>query len=72
MGIFGNADRSIPPATVDAFEKGLQSADVGHVIHRYDANHAFANPSSRRYDTKAAADAWRKAAAFLAKHLRQS
>ncbi len=72
MGVFGNTDRSIPPSTVDAFEQGLKEAGVDHVIHRYDANHAFANPSSKRYDTKAAADAWRKAAAFLAKHLRQS
>lgn len=70
MGVFGNQDRGIPPASVDAFEKGLKAAGVRHEIHRYDANHAFANPSSARYDERSAADAWKRVRAFLAKHLR--
>ena len=69
LGVFGNQDRGIPPATVDAFEAGLKEAGVKHAIHRYDANHAFANPSSARYDEKSAAAAWKEVRAFLRREL---
>jgi carboxymethylenebutenolidase len=71
-GIFGNQDRGIPPENVDAFEKGLSAAGVDFEIHRYDANHAFANPSSARYDQKAATAAWEEVRTFLAANLRTS
>lgn len=71
LGVFGNQDRGIPPATVDSFEKGLKAAGVAHTIHRYDANHAFANPSSARYDARSASDAWSKVRAFLAQRLKR-
>ena len=70
LGIFGNRDRSIPPETVDGFEKALAAAGVTHKILRYDAEHAFANPSGGNYDEKCAAAAWAEASAFLAKHLK--
>jgi carboxymethylenebutenolidase len=69
-GIFANQDRGIPPENVDAFVEGLDDAGVPHEIHRYDANHAFANPSSARYDFDAAGDAWEKVRAFLAANLK--
>jgi len=69
-GIFGNQDQGIPPEAVDAFQAGLDRAGVRYEIHRYDANHAFANPSSGRYDEKAAGDAWTKVRAFFAANLR--
>lgn len=72
LGVFGNQDRGIPPRTVDAFEAGLKGAGVKHHILRYDANHAFANPSSARYDQKSAADAWKKVREFLSTELRAS
>jgi len=34
-----------------------------------EADHAFANPSGRRYDPDAAADAWRRTLNFLAGNL---
>lgn len=71
-GIFGTQDRSIPPETVDAFERALEQAGVPHELHRYEADHAFANPSGQRYASAEAADAWEKARAFLARHLRGS
>ena len=37
---------------------------------RYDANHAFANPSSARYDAKAAGAAWAEVRKFLARKLK--
>ncbi len=70
LGIFGNRDKSIPPETVDAFEKALASAGVKHRILRYDADHAFANPSGGRYDDKAASAAWTEARAFLSERLK--
>ncbi|MAG55278.1 MAG: dienelactone hydrolase [Planctomycetes bacterium] len=71
FGIFGNQDRGIPPRVVTQFEKALRRAQVPNAIHRYDANHAFANPSSARYDEKAAAAAWTRVRAFLKKKLRR-
>jgi carboxymethylenebutenolidase len=71
LGIFGNRDKSIPPAKVDEFERGLQQAGVRHTVLRYDADHAFANPSGPRYEANAADDAWRKARGFLAERLMQ-
>ena len=65
LGVFGNKDEGIPPAEVDKFEAALKQAGVGAEIHRYDAHHAFANPSNPKYDEPNAADAWSKVLAFL-------
>ncbi len=65
LGIFGNKDKGIPPETVDKFEAGLKEAGVKAEIHRYDAEHAFANPSNPIYDEKSAGDAWSHVLAFL-------
>jgi carboxymethylenebutenolidase len=70
IGVFGTRDRSIPQETVDAFERGLTAADVTHEVHRFDAEHAFANPSNPRYQSEAAAEAWARVRTFLARHLR--
>lgn len=70
LGVFGNRDKGIPPSQVDAFEAGLKQAGVDARILRYDADHAFANPSGARYDQPAAADAWQQVEAFLAATLR--
>lgn len=70
LGIFANQDDFIPPDKVDAFAKALEKAGVAHTIHRYDAVHAFANPSNAKYDQAAAADAFEKSKAFFAEHLR--
>lgn len=65
LGVFGARDQGIPPETVDAFEAALTQAGVQAQFHRYDADHAFANPSNPHYDEAAAADAWDKVLAFL-------
>jgi carboxymethylenebutenolidase len=70
LGVFANRDKSIPPETVDEFEKALAAAGVKHKMLRYDADHAFANPSGGRYDEKAAAAAWTEVRAFLAERLK--
>ncbi|MGK4002189.1 dienelactone hydrolase family protein [Sorangium sp. So ce1036] len=70
LGIFANRDEGIPPQVVDEFDKALQEAGVEHEILRYDAQHAFANPSGARYDTESAADAWEHVRKFLAARLK--
>lgn len=70
MGVFGNQDAGIPPAAVDAFAAAMKDAGKSLELHRYDANHAFANPSSGRYNPEAAEDAWGHARAFFGVHLR--
>jgi len=72
MGVFGNQDAGIPPASVDAFAAAMKEAGQPLELHRYDAPHAFANPSSGRYNPEAAEDAWGHARAFFAEHLRGS
>ncbi|MEC7946568.1 MAG: dienelactone hydrolase family protein [Myxococcota bacterium] len=69
LGVFANQDDGIPVATVDAFEAALKEAGKDATVHRYDARHAFANPSNADYDEKKAGDAWAKVSAFLAVHL---
>jgi len=69
LGIFGTRDKSIPDDKVSAFDAALGEASVTHTILRYDAEHAFANPSQPRYDEKSAADAWAKVHALLARKL---
>ena len=70
LGVFGNQDQGIPPAKVDEFEAALRTADREHRILRYDANHAFANPSSARYAAEPAAEAWKQVQGFLQAELR--
>lgn len=65
LGIFGNQDKSIPPDKVNEFDAALTKAGVSHEIFRYDAPHAFANPSNPIYNEQAAADAWTHVLAFL-------
>lgn len=65
LGVFGNQDQGIPPKDVDAFEAALRKLGKDARILRYDANHAFANPSSGRYDAPAAEKAWTEVRAFL-------
>lgn len=58
-------EEGIPVASVDAFEAGLRQAGVDAKIYRYDAEHAFANPSNPIYDEASASDAWARVLHFL-------
>lgn len=71
LGIFGEKDEGIPPDYVDKFRFGLEQAGDKEVkILTYEAEHAFANPSSARYDFDAAQKAWSETRGFLGKHLK--
>jgi carboxymethylenebutenolidase len=66
LGIYGEADQSIPIAVVDAFKRALKQAEVGYSIFTYPgAKHAFASPThGPNYLPDAAADAWSKTMDF--------
>ena len=65
LGIFATKDKGIPNEQVDQLEAGLKQAGVRAEILRYDAEHAFANPSNPIYDEVDAADAWQHVLVFL-------
>ena len=69
LGVFGEQDRGIPPSAVEAFESAMGEAGKDVTVRMYDAEHAFANPSSARYDAEHAAAAWQESRAFLAEHM---
>ena len=69
LGIFGERDTGIPPESVAEFKEASSQAGVDLELHTFDAEHAFANPSSARYDQDHAAAAWNRARAFLCKEL---
>ncbi|HWV38589.1 MAG TPA: dienelactone hydrolase family protein [Vulgatibacter sp.] len=66
LGHYAKRDRHHTPEKVGALEKALEAGGVNHELHRYDADHAFANESRPEvYDPKAAELAWDRTLAFL-------
>ena len=65
LGVFGLRDEGITPEYVDQLEATLEAAGADFRFERYDADHAFGNPSSARYDHEAASAAWDETRAFL-------
>lgn len=70
LGIFGTQDKSIPNETVDQFAAKMKSLGKNFQLERYDAPHAFANPSNPSYNAAARDDAFKKSIAFLKSHLK--
>lgn len=72
LAIFGTKDPSLNPDFVKKFSFGLeQSGGKDFEVVSYEGNHAFANPSSERYDEEAAGQAWKKVQGFLESQLRR-
>lgn len=69
LGIFAQQDEWITPEVAKKFEGLAKAAGKQIETHIYDANHAFANPSSDRYNEEAAQKANQQAWSFLEKHL---
>lgn len=65
LGIFGNKDEHITPEIVNAFEQNMKKLDKKIEIRRYDAVHAFANPSNPNHDKAATEDARQHTLTFL-------
>lgn len=71
LGHFATKDKFIDKKMVDGFagnmKKAGKSSDL--TVHWYDADHAFANPSTSRFNAAASKQAWDRTAAFLKKTL---
>lgn len=65
--IHAKKDKWINDDVVAEFEKNMQAARKNLRVFRYDADHAFANPSSPRYDDSAAKSAREVSRIFLSK-----
>lgn len=68
LGIYGTQDQFINTALVNKFDADLKSLNKKHEFLKYDAVHAFANPSNPKYDKVATADAHGKVVAFIKSH----
>ncbi|HET9155815.1 MAG TPA: dienelactone hydrolase family protein, partial [Myxococcaceae bacterium] len=65
LGIWAKRDGWITPEKVAAFDLALKDAGIKHEFRSYDADHAFANPGSGRYNAAAAQDASEATRRFL-------
>ncbi|MEM7071859.1 MAG: dienelactone hydrolase family protein [Pseudomonadota bacterium] len=71
LGHFGTLDKSIDQKMVGSFQKEAQLAGISDkiTIYWYEANHAFANPTSSRFDSDEAKLSSKRTLAFIKKHL---
>ena len=65
IGFFGNKDTHPSPEMVTKFEQTAKTAGVKLMVNRYDATHAFANPSNPNFNKEATADAYAKVKEFV-------
>jgi carboxymethylenebutenolidase len=76
LGHYATEDKIFPIANVDQFEQKLKAAGARYTIHRYKAEHAFANeeavnkPIPIQYDKAAADTAWQRTLDFFDRELR--
>jgi len=70
LGHYATQDEWINKDMVSGFESAMDAAGKLYTSYWYDAQHAFANPTSARYDEEDAALAWRRTLDFLDKQLR--
>lgn len=69
LGIFAKKDGWITPEVVDKFDALAKATGKNFTFKQFDAEHAFANPSSPRYVEAAAQEANAMALDFLKKRL---
>lgn len=69
LGHFATHDGYINKPMVDGFVSGMAAAGKAWEVHWYEADHAFANPTSARYDQGDAALSWQRSLEFLKKNL---
>ena len=71
LGLFGDADVSIPLGTVEEFDKLLDDVGVEHEVVVYpNSGHAFFRDSDKSaYIPEASKDAWERVKKFFKKHL---
>lgn len=69
LGHYAEHDRWINSDMVSGFEAAMEKAGKHYTSHWYSADHAFANPTSARYDDGDAALAWQRSLDFLGQNL---
>ncbi len=70
LGIFAGDDFIVPPKMAYRFAASMADLKKDLEFYMYrDADHAFSNPSGEAYNPEAAADAWQRTTAFLARNL---
>jgi carboxymethylenebutenolidase len=68
LGLYGGADRGIPPEAIETFDRGLEAAGVDHEIVVYPgATHSFFDRHQAEY-AEASTDAWRRMLDFMSRH----
>ena len=70
LGHYATRDQWINKQMVRAFEAAMDKAGRPYASHWYEADHAFANPSSGRYDRADAQLAWTRTLEFFAANLK--
>lgn len=70
MGHFATQDGWINADMVGGFESAMADAGKKNIdVHWYEADHAFANPTSARYDAEDAALSWERTTQFFKNNL---
>lgn len=70
IGFFGNKDQWPSPAMVDEFVANMKKAGKKLTVYRYDATHAFANPSNPNFNKEATEDSYSKLVPFIKERIR--
>jgi carboxymethylenebutenolidase len=65
LGHFAERDPNINHEMVAGFEAAMKEAGKPYEVYWYEADHAFANPTTARYDEADAKLAWSRTLAFL-------
>jgi carboxymethylenebutenolidase len=68
LGLFATRDKWINEEVVNKFQQNMDAAGKKLSIMKFEADHAFANPSNPNYDKAAAAEANKQARNFLKGH----
>jgi carboxymethylenebutenolidase len=70
IGFFANQDQWPSPQVVTEFAQSMQKAGKKLLLNRYDATHAFANPSNPNFNKEATEDAYGKMLAFVKERMK--
>ncbi len=70
IGHFATKDKWINKPMVDGFVANMAEAGKALTVYWYEADHAFANPTSARYDNQDAALSWERTQSFLTQTLK--
>jgi carboxymethylenebutenolidase len=67
--VYGKKDHWINSDVVSKFEKNMKTAGKKLIVHGYDADHAFANPSNPHYNKTYSEEAFKLAMGFINEHI---